>query len=103
MFMTSSFNLSYPAASYDRCPYCGAKVKSSDSHLISDVVRHMYMQCQNPKCGHRYLLQISFVHTTALPKYLTVSHHLPLSKQLQSKLKSEKNDNISKTNEVICG
>ncbi|AHB11043.1 ogr/Delta-like zinc finger family protein [Zymomonas mobilis] len=85
------------------CPYCGSRVHLLSSHKQSELIRDSYVECNNKRCGHRYLLQISFVHTTALPKYLTVSHHLPLSKQLQSKLKSEKNDNISKTNEVICG
>ncbi|TQL14923.1 Ogr/Delta-like zinc finger protein [Zymomonas mobilis] len=71
------------------CPYCGARVYVLSSHKQSESIRDSCVECNNKRCGHRFVLQISFIHTVEEPKFFDVSLNLPKS----PKLKARQNDN----------
>ncbi|MFT9180388.1 MAG: ogr/Delta-like zinc finger family protein [Zymomonas mobilis] len=75
------------------CPYCGSRTHSDGSHSTTPLVRNVYARCTNKRCGHRFLLQISYLYTIEEPKFFEVSLDLPKSPRLKKREKAKSNDN----------
>lgn len=49
------------------CNHCDNKAVVTSSNKISNLVTHLYAQCQNVHCGHTFRLSQSFDHTISPP------------------------------------
>lgn len=50
-----------------RCPYCKGKGRIRNSEELSLLVRDVYIDCTNHKCGHRWKAKLEFEHSIAVP------------------------------------
>lgn len=82
-----------PDIPFAYCPYCGSRVKSDGTHSTTTLVKNVYARCKNERCGHRFLLQISYLYTIEEPKFFEVSLDLPKSPRLKKREKAKSNDN----------
>lgn len=72
-----------PAAARKRramadCPHCDAPGIIRSSELVTPLHRDFYFTCSNPKCGHSWKAQLSFVHTISLPSQQREGLQLPV-------------------------
>ena len=45
------------------CPYCEGPARVRNSIPVTMTHRDMYFYCRNPKCGHTWKAQLSFVYS----------------------------------------
>lgn len=46
-----------------KCPICKKKAVIRSSEELSATFRRLYCACLNPRCGHGYVLELTFSHT----------------------------------------
>lgn len=49
------------------CPHCDEPGIIRSSEMVTPLIRDFYFACSNPKCGHSWKAQMSFVHTISQP------------------------------------
>ncbi len=49
------------------CPYCEGPARVRNSIPVTMTHRYMYFYCRNPKCGHTWKAQLSFVYSISTP------------------------------------
>lgn len=62
------------------CAHCGEPGIVRSSETVTPLHRDFYFTCSNPKCGHSWKAQLSFVHTIALPAQQKEGLQLPVMK-----------------------
>ena len=45
------------------CKECGSKSRITSRNKLGDTVSDLYCQCTNVKCGHTFVMTLSFNHT----------------------------------------
>ena len=45
------------------CNRCGKTATIQSSSQISTDVKHLYCSCNNPQCGHTFVMGLAFSHT----------------------------------------
>ncbi|MES2905036.1 MAG: ogr/Delta-like zinc finger family protein [Pseudomonadota bacterium] len=61
------------------CPHCGEPGIIRSSELVTALHRDFYFTCSDPKCGHGWKAQLSFVHTISMPSQPREGLQLPIS------------------------
>lgn len=48
-----------------RCNRCGSPATIRSSTQISDEFKQLYCGCNNPQCGHGFVMDLAFSHTVS--------------------------------------
>ncbi len=61
------------------CPHCDEPGIIRSSEMVTPLHRDFYFTCSNPRCGHSWKAQMSFVHTISQPSQPRDGLNLPIS------------------------
>ena len=50
------------------CPHCGLNGKITHTDTFSSQLKEVYVNCQNPECGARFVTSVSYRHDIVPPK-----------------------------------
>ncbi|MFB2830291.1 ogr/Delta-like zinc finger family protein [Aeromonas jandaei] len=64
------------------CRECGGKGKITKTQRFSADTSDSYCQCNDPECGHTWVIQHSFKHTLSPSAFTTTQLALSLIKSL---------------------
>ena len=58
------------------CPRCEAKATIRTSKELSATMRQLYCTCNDPECGHTFVMDLTFSHTLS-PSARDLPEHIP--------------------------
>jgi len=61
------------------CPHCSSKAIIRDSDQLSVLVKEAKLVCQNPACGHTFIVNISVSRTLYPSRIPNKDINIPLS------------------------
>ena len=62
------------------CPHCGSKAIIRTSEKLSPLVKEASLICNNPECGHTFVVIISVARTLSPSSMPNENINIPLSK-----------------------
>ncbi len=63
------------------CPACGGRAFARSTGLSTPLFRELYYHCRNPDaCGHRFVVEMMAVRSTAPSRFPNPLHTLPMTK-----------------------
>ncbi|MBN9339805.1 MAG: ogr/Delta-like zinc finger family protein [Comamonadaceae bacterium] len=63
------------------CPHCQGKAKTRTSKAMTRTLREVVYQCEDPECGHSFVVHAEAVRTLSPSARPHPSVHLPQSPQ----------------------
>ncbi|CAN7190423.1 ogr/Delta-like zinc finger family protein [Trinickia sp. LjRoot230] len=70
----------------NRCPHCRARAIARSSREMSLTFREVTYQCNNPECGHTYVVNMEFARTLSPSATPNLSLSLPFSQHVRERL-----------------
>lgn len=61
------------------CPHCQRKAIIRDSEQLSPLVKEAKLVCQNPECGHTFIVTVSVSRTLSQSRIPNKEINIPLS------------------------
>ena len=70
----------------NRCPPCRTRATARSSRDMSLTFREVTFMCNNPECGHTYVVNMEFARTLSPSAMPNLSLKLPLSPHVRERL-----------------